>query len=151
MRVFGMRTIGNILLSFVLAFGPAFAPFSAVRADYQEGFDCAQRMVYSANDRGYRLRNDDSDRLVQGQVASYTVTFSRGVSYVIFACGDRRAYDLDIYLYDEEGNLIDRDRATDNQPVVTVTPAWTGQFTVRVRNYESAGTASYTMAILYQQ
>lgn len=99
--------------------------------------------------RGYdTFRNEDSDVLNQGQTMTYTVTLYGGVSYVLFAAGDENIRDLDISLYDENGNLIDRDTSTDNIPVVSVTPKWTGSFKLNVRNY--AGRRGwYHMAIAH--
>lgn len=99
--------------------------------------------------RGYdTLRNEDSDVLAQGQTMTYTVTLYGGVSYVLFAAGDENIRDLDILLYDENGNLIDHDTSTDNIPVVSVTPKWTGSFKLNVRNY--AGRRGwYHMAIAH--
>lgn len=118
-------------------------------ASASESSNCVQQMVYAGNSQGYRLRSYDSDALSQGYYMDYDVTLYGNVTYLLFACGDSWAYDIDIYLYDENGNLIDRDRATDNHPVVTVTPAWTGPFRVRIKMYSARGRANYTMAIMY--
>lgn len=142
-----MRTL-IVLIHLLLVVAGLQAP--AAQAAPREALQCAQSMANYYMDRGYRLRNSDSDALYQGQKMDYDATFSRGVEYVVLACGDGVAYDLDIYLYDENGNLIDRDRLTDNRPVVTVTPRWTGPFTVRVYMYSSRGPASYTMGVLYR-
>ena len=119
-------------------------------AGADEAVLCAQSIVDRAYDKGFRLRTSDNDALFQGQYLDYTVTLVRGVQYALIACGDGRAYDVDIYLYDENGNLIDRDRQTDAQPVVSVTPRWTGTFRIRVLMYSAAGRAYFTMALLYR-
>ena len=120
-------------------------PAAATR---DEAVECTAAMVAAAMREGYRLRSSDTNRLEEGDVMSYDVTFNRGNRYVILACGDGRAVDLDIYLYDEDGNLIDRDQQTDNRPIVSVTPRWTGPFRVRVKMYEARGAAHYAVAIL---
>lgn len=117
-------------------------------ASQDEAVECTAAMTAAALREGYRLRNSDTSRLEEGDVMNYDVTFSRGNHYLILACGDSRAVDLDIYLYDEDGNLIDRDQQTDNRPIVTVVPRWTGPFRVRVKMYEARGAAHYVMAIL---
>jgi hypothetical protein len=126
----------------------AMAP--AANATPAEALRCTQTMVNTADDQGFRLRSWDSDSMAQGFYADYDVTLQRGVGYLIFACGDSRAHDIDIYLYDEDGNLVDRDNQTDNHPVVTVRPRHTGAFRVRIKMYSSYGAANYTMAIMYQ-
>jgi hypothetical protein len=106
-------------------------------------------MVAAAARRGFRLSNYDTDQLSQGYYIDYHYTLQRNVRYIIFAAGDDHAQDVDIYLYDENGNLIDRDRQPDNSPVVEVTPRWTGPFTVRIKMYQAYGVGSYTMGVLY--
>jgi hypothetical protein len=124
-------------------------PVASVRA--QESVDCAQSMVYAANDQGYRLRSYDSALLDSGQIMNYPVTLVADTDYMILACGERSAYDVDIYLYDENGNLIDRDRLDDNKPIVHVTPRWTGPFVIQVKMYESSGPSYFTVAVMYAE
>jgi hypothetical protein len=131
-----------------LAAGLLF-PVTSVRA--QESIDCAQSMVYAANDQGYRLRSYDTSRLAQGDVMNYPVTLVADVEYMIMACGERTARDVDIYLYDENGNLIDRDRLEDNKPIVHVTPIWTGPFIIQVKMYAASRSSYFTLAVMYAE
>jgi hypothetical protein len=52
--------------------------------------------------------------------------------YEIVGVCDADCSDLDLQLTDENGGVIDTDTADDDQPVVGVTPAWTGVFYVTV-------------------
>jgi hypothetical protein len=56
----------------------------------------------------------------------------RGISYAIIGVCDADCRDLDLGLYDDNGNLVDSDIARDDLPVVRVTPRWNAQFTIRV-------------------
>jgi hypothetical protein len=118
------------------------------RASEDEAAECAALGAARLMREGYRLRSHDSDVLNQGAVMSYDGTFSRGHNYVIFACGDSRAIDLDINLYDEDGQLVARDEQTDNRPVVTVIPRWTGPFRIQVSMYAARGPAHYTLVVM---
>ena len=42
--------------------------------------------------------------------------------------------DLDLYVYDENGNLIASDTGFSDQASVAIRPYWTGRFTIRVVN-----------------
>lgn len=57
-------------------------------------------------------------------------------SYVFVAATDDNIEDLDILIFDENGNEVARDQDNDNTPMVTVTPAWTGSFKIVVFNYQ---------------
>jgi hypothetical protein len=55
--------------------------------------------------------------------------------------------DLDCYIYDEGGNLIDSDTDTTDYCILSWTPAWTGGFRLRIRDYSSNGlTNSYVIS-----
>ncbi|GEM_PF-791350 len=90
-----------------------------------EGYSCRSRAS------GERLNEDDS----------YTVknTLYTGNSYAIIGAGDSDVIDLDIELYDENFNLIDRDTQTDPYPIVKVSPGWSGRFYIRATMYRGYG------------
>ena len=55
--------------------------------------------------------------------------------------------DLDCYIYDENGNLIDSDTDTTDYCILGWTPAWTGGFRLRIRDYSNNGlTNSYVIS-----
>ena len=64
---------------------------------------------------------------------AYTLAFRGGEAAVIVVSGDGDT-DLDLYVYDELGNLIALDDDGSDNCVVRFTPKWTGPFTVRVKN-----------------
>lgn len=42
--------------------------------------------------------------------------------------------DLDLYVYDENGNLMGKDIDYSDYCVVSWTPRWTGPFTIKIKN-----------------
>lgn len=77
--------------------------------------------------------------LSEGGSYMLNTTLYRGYDYVIIGAGDDSVEDLDLEIYDENWNLANRDRKTDNLPVVKVSPKWTGRFHIRVKMYEGQG------------
>jgi hypothetical protein len=63
----------------------------------------------------------------------YTIGFRGGEAARITVAGDGDT-DLDLYVYDEFGNLIVKDDDNTDYCVVSWTPRFTGPFTVRVVN-----------------
>ena len=63
----------------------------------------------------------------------YTLNFKGGQIAAIRVSGDGDT-DLDLYVYDERGNLIASDTDRSDECVVAWTPRWTGPFIVRVKN-----------------
>jgi hypothetical protein len=63
----------------------------------------------------------------------YHMTFVGHEWEVLVVSGDGST-DLDLYVYDENGNLIAKDEDDTDDCVVRFIPRWTGDFTVKVMN-----------------
>jgi hypothetical protein len=63
----------------------------------------------------------------------FTLTFRGGEDAVVAIDGDNTS-DLDLYVYDENGNLIGADTDGSDLCVVRFHPRWTGPFRIEVRN-----------------
>ena len=60
------------------------------------------------------------------------VQLQGGRAYAIAATCDEDCSDVDLELFDPSGNLVSRDLAADDRPVVTATPRWSGTYRVRL-------------------
>ena len=83
---------------------------------------------------GYTTANgiaDDVVALQPGQTHNWTVNLQQGVTYRIIGACDNECSNLDLELVDAAGAKVDEDIATDDHPVVDVTPAVAGAYTVR--------------------
>jgi hypothetical protein len=63
----------------------------------------------------------------------YTVSFRAGETAYVTIDGDGDT-DLDVFVYDENGNLITFDTGLGDNAVLAFTPLWTGTFTIEVVN-----------------
>jgi hypothetical protein len=63
----------------------------------------------------------------------YRVRFNGGEIAKVAALGDGDT-DLDLYVYDENGNLIVKDDDRTDQCYVQWTPKWTGVFVIKIKN-----------------
>jgi hypothetical protein len=63
----------------------------------------------------------------------YTMKFNGQESAVVMA-NSPDGTDIDLEIYDQTGDLVARDNAFNNRPMVTWTPRWTGPFKVRIKN-----------------
>jgi hypothetical protein len=67
---------------------------------------------------------------------TYDLNLSRGYSYKIVAVCDGDCGDIDLNLYDENGNVIAKDTGNDDYPIVEVSPRWTGAFKLKIKMYD---------------
>jgi hypothetical protein len=71
------------------------------------------------------------DRLGNQGIEDITFDLRRGEEYVIVGTCDEDCGDLDLKVYDDNGNLIASDNDTDGTPIVHFSPQWSAGFTVR--------------------
>lgn len=73
--------------------------------------------------------------LNQGASATHMVNLNAGMSYMIVAGCDVDCSDIDMQIYDENGNMIDEDVLDDDVPVLEVTPIRNAQFRLEIGMY----------------
>lgn len=66
-------------------------------------------------------------------VDNYSIPFQAGQVARIGVAGDGDT-DLDCYIYDSNGNLVDRDTDYTDSCLLEFVPRWTGNFTLRIKN-----------------
>ena len=74
-----------------------------------------------------------STQVMAQSTDTFTTSF-RGNELASIAISGDGDTDLDLYVYDENGNLIASDLGSTDQAVVSFTPAWTGPFRIEVKN-----------------
>lgn len=116
-----------------------------ILADAKDFAKAEENEALAAMIAAYESKSDVQQR---GRVGGASTTYERVNAnstdvYQINFVGDRRAEivvvgdgdtDLDLYVYDSNGNLIVSDTDYSDNCYVTWTPLWTGRFTVRVKN-----------------
>jgi len=104
---------------------------------------------------GYTRASGCEDRvapLADSGQDRWSVTLQEGVAYRIIAGCDANCSDVDLYLENAEGVVVDSDTLVDDYPVVNVTPTAQGRYTVRTTVF-SCGDASacYTATRILQE
>jgi hypothetical protein len=102
---------------------------------------------YTQQVKGYLDRLSDNavkqgyGRVVAGPVygsladdakGSHDMTVVAGREYVLFGACDNDCTDLDLLIYDGSGDLVRRDVATDDRPVLIFTAAKAGKYRIQV-------------------
>ncbi|MGZ8376174.1 MAG: hypothetical protein ACXW05_21115 [Gemmatirosa sp.] len=82
---------------------------------------------------------------------TFTVNLQAGRTYRFVGKCDNDCSDLDFYLYDENRQRVDSDAASDDTPVLSVTPRRSAQFTLAVRMARCATSRCYWGVAVYSR
>jgi hypothetical protein len=83
--------------------------------------------------RGYTMSGDVFDgKLNADGFQDLTITLQSGTSYAFMGVCDEDCHDIDLRLFGVDGSEVDSDIRTDDWPIVSVTPGYSGTFRVRV-------------------
>lgn len=96
-----------------------------------------------------RMGDPTTGQLRQGERFNVPTTLQTGGEYRIIGVCDGDCSDLDLVLYDENNTLISQDNLVDATPIVSVTPQWTGPFTVQAVMHQCAVQPCYYALVLY--
>ncbi len=117
----------------VVAMGAA-APTIAQSSYEQEVNRLLNLTQNIANSRGFSSSHSRyNGQLNTNREDTVTLDLYAGTSYMMVAQCDRDCSDIDMWLYDENGNLIDSDVLVDDTPIVEVTPRRNARFSLRTR------------------
>ena len=122
-----MKTI-NTLKAFAAAIvlTLSFNAVASAATSNEPGNSNSESSIYYVVDRFDNVSAHDYD--------IWTVTLLAHEEYTIVVDGDGDT-DLDLYIYDENGNEIDSDTDSTDYCICGVTPKWTGEFKIKIRNY----------------
>lgn len=88
--------------------------------------------IAAAEDGWEETHEDFYSALDEGESETFELELEEGVDYRVFSACDADCDDLDLHIFDENGNSIGVDTQTDDLPIVAATPAWTGPFALVV-------------------
>lgn len=92
-----------------------------------------RRVGQTSENSGYHLTTDIfMGRLDDDATTNQNVSLEAGQDYAIWGVCDQDCSDIDLTLYDDDGNQIDQDIQTDDKPLVRVTPRRNGRFRIKV-------------------
>lgn len=102
--------------------------------------------VETTTNSEYLVEIEHEDRVKANSTDIYTQKFYGGESVAILVEGDGDT-DLDLFIYDENGNLIVSDTDEGDTCIAAFTPKWTGTFTIKIMNLGSVYN-NYTLYVL---
>lgn len=136
--------MGSLLLGALLLGGSAGATEGQAAA-------CLEARVYESYKDGWAVRTASSATLGPGEYRVFLVNLYVGNEYRVLGCGDDRATDIGLAVYDRDGNVLKEDESTNRQPEVVYKPPTSGAYFVVVRALQLSGPqAGVGMAVTYR-
>jgi hypothetical protein len=118
---------------------------NTVWTQLQSAYDLAVR------DGDYYLQNYIIGHSQESGSDSWTFPLSGGTEYMIIAACDEDCSDVDIAVYDSDGDTVASDVSADDVPVVRVTPNRDGQYSIEIKMYECSNEPCYWgFGVFYQ-
>lgn len=104
----------------------------------QSGSAAYHEVLSLLKDKGYSISTEQVADLKQGETAYHFKTFYQNLDYVIVAMSDDDdVTDVDIYLYEQNGDEYTKDTDTKNLAVVKMSPLVTRDMKIVIKNYAS--------------
>lgn len=122
-------------------------------AGEDEANSCLRTKVWDGYADGWGIRTMTSTTLADGKTRSYLVTLYAGNEYQITTCADEAVKNLDVLLYDTQGNVVSRDDTEDREPKITIKPPATGTYYIVLYNRQAASaetSGGVAMAVVYR-
>lgn len=122
-----------LVLAVMIAGMPSTADASLAGARYN-----AAVLFNKLRINGWAVRDCfDVGLLKKGQSVLIRTTLLAGNTYKIASAGCEDGFDVDIAVFDENGNFVSGDRDTSQLAVADVRPAWSGTFFIKVTMHNS--------------
>jgi hypothetical protein len=84
-------------------------------------------------DKGYTMTHDEySGNLKESESEYLNITLHAGTDYAIIGVCDNDCSDLDLRIFDADGDEVDNDVQTDDVPIVHVAPTETQRYRLKV-------------------
>lgn len=80
-----------------------------------------------------------------GQAQYFDVALQSGITYSVYVAPSDPSVDFDLFVYDENGNLITQDTKTNSDALCYITPLWSGPFRLLVK--AARGLSTYNIRI----
>lgn len=81
----------------------------------------------------------------------WDVSLSYGDKIALIGGGDSDASDLDIKVYDDDGDLVAKDTETDASPVVNFTASSSGSYTFELSLYACDASGSFVTMVIFEE
>lgn len=110
-----------------------------------------QNSFDSASDDGYGMKNYIIGAINEDEDNTWTFYLTGGTDYLFRGFCDEDCNDLDLYLYDNDGDEISSDIEDDDFPLIYFTPSRSGRYQIEVSMYACEIEPCYWGLAIFEQ
>lgn len=114
--------------------------------------DCVRTKIWDTYGDGWSVRTSTTADLEFGKTKFYRSTLLEGRQYRILSCAEEGVKNLDVLLYDKDGQVLTRDDTDQRDPMLSFSPEATGVYYVVLYLRDASGkapTAQATWALIH--
>ncbi|MFV1995510.1 MAG: hypothetical protein ACC661_08735 [Verrucomicrobiales bacterium] len=142
-----MNKLLALTLCGLILFGPALVSV----ADISDARDKSYIIALSSKRRGYQVADVDiNGHLFAGEYYNFQIDVVKGVDYAFLVGGDIFATDIDLYIFDEEGNEWQHDITGREDAGIEKRASYTGRLDVYIHMAGANKLASFSVLIGYR-
>lgn len=121
---------------------------ASVYADPALAEDDAYKMAMKYTQQGYAMAPTNTNGVgSSGTLIRFIVPVSKGLDYIFLAGIDDFVKDIDIYVYDEVGNLIKEDRRPTRRAGIGFRSPYNGTVQVYLHLRQTSGMGAYSVLV----
>lgn len=114
-------------------------------------WDQIQEAYDDASDDGYTVKNYIVGAIDEDEDNSWTFYLDSSLEYRFEAFCDEDCDDLDLYLYDDDGDELDSDELEDDYPIIYFSPRYSGRYEIEISMYSCSVEPCYWGLAIFEK
>ncbi|NCG18563.1 MAG: hypothetical protein GWP91_06080 [Rhodobacterales bacterium] len=90
--------------------------------------DCLRTKVWDTYPEGWSVRATSETQVEFGGTQFFKATLLKGRNYRVLTCAEEGVKDLDVLLYDKDGQVVERDQTQNREPMLSFSPDKTATY-----------------------
>jgi hypothetical protein len=134
--------LGGLLITSTFAHAQSYT--DVIWSQIQDAWD-------DASSDGYSMKNYIIGAIDEDEDNTWTFYLNSSYEYSFEGFCDEDCDDLDLYLYDEDGELLDSDTLEDDFPIIQFSPQRTGRYKIEISMFSCSVEPCYWGLAIFQQ
>lgn len=114
-------------------------------------WDQVQNAYEDAANNGYEMKNYIIGAINENEENTWTFYLNSDYEYLFEGFCDADCNDLDLYLYNEAGNQLEKDELEDDFPIISFTPTVSGRYKIEIAMYSCSAEPCYWGLAIFQK